>query len=34
VVNTLEGWDAIQRNLDRLVRWACANLKKFKKTKC
>ena len=33
-VNTLEGRDAIQRNSDRLERWACANLMKFKKAKC
>jgi len=33
-VDTLEGRDAIQRDLDRLERWACASLIKFRKDEC
>jgi len=31
VIDTLEGRDAIQTDLDRLGRWACVSLKKFSK---
>jgi len=34
MVNTLKGRDAIQRDLGRFERWACANLMKFNKPEC
>ena len=34
VIDTPEGWDAIQWDLDRVEQWVQENLSRFNKSKC